>query len=831
MDKSNAKPKISFFERLATFIVDKRNLFFLIYIAGMIFCLFSSGWVSVNDDLTSYLPEEAETRQGLRIMDEEFTTLGTSSFMISNITYEQAENIAKEMEQVEGVASVAFDNTTEHYKNSSALFSVTFEGEATDEITLSAFYALQDMLAPYDLSVSGEVGVDESASLDQEMQMILVIAAFVIIAVLLFTSRTYAEIPVLLVTFVAAAILNKGTNFIFGEISFISDSVTVVLQLALAIDYAIILCHRFSEERKEHAPREACIRALSKAIPEISASSLTTISGLAALMFMQFQIGFDMGMVLIKAILFSLLSVFTLMPGLLMLFSKWIDKTHHRNFVPKITGWGKVVTKLKYVVTPLFACILVGAFWFSSKCPYVYGYTQLDTVKHSEAQLAQQKIDETFGTSNVMAVMVPAGDYEKEGQLLNELETYEQVDYAMGLANVEAMDGYVLTDKLTPRQFSELTDLDIEVGRLLYTAYAAEGENYGPIISDIDSYGVPLIDMFQFLYSRIEEGYLTMDDELMDSLDSLYKQLTDAKKQLQGEHYSRLLVNLTLPEEGEETSAFLDTAHQVVGKYYDAGSFYIAGNSTSDYELSSSFERDNVVISVLSILFVIIVLLFTFQSVGLPILLILVIQGSVWINFSFPYLQSSPLFFMSYLIVSSIQMGANIDYAIVISSRYQELKQMMPPREAMIQTLNLAFPTILTSGTILASAGIIISQLTSECAIYGIGECLGRGTIISMLLVLGVLPGILLLGDTIIERTSFSMKHPSWVRSASGKVHLDGRVRGQIAGRIDAEIHGTLYGDVTAAVSVDTIREEKEQAEGIETTLESEVDSHDKTNQ
>lgn len=447
MANNNEKPKASFFERLATFIVDKRNLFFLLYIAGAIFSVFSSGWVSVNNDLTSYLPEDTETRQGLTIMDEEFTTFGTANLMISNITYEQAEKLVPEMEKVEGVSSVTFDRTTDHYQNASAMFSVTFKGEATDQVSLDALNTLKEKFSDYDLYVTGEVGNDESAALDQEMQMILVIAAVVIVAVLLFTSRTYAEIPVLILTFAAAAVLNTGTNFIFGEISFISDSVTVVLQLALAIDYAIILCHRFSEERENHAPREACIRALSKAIPEISASSLTTISGLMALMFMQFRIGFDMGMVLIKAILFSLLSVFTLMPGLLMLFSKWIDKTQHRNFVPKITGLGKVVTKLKWVVPPIFACVLVGAFWFSNQCPYVYGYTQLDTVKQSESQIASKKVTDTFGSSNIMAILVPQGDYEKEGRLLKELSACQEVNYAMGLANVEAMDGYMLTDK------------------------------------------------------------------------------------------------------------------------------------------------------------------------------------------------------------------------------------------------------------------------------------------------------------------------------------------------------------------------------------------------
>ena len=816
------KQKDSFFVRMATWIVDKRNLFFLIYIAAIIFCLFSRNWVSVNHDITDYLPDYTETRQGLSLMEEEFTTLGTARVMVANITYEQAQPLAEQIEAIEGVASVDFGNSDdaesrkEHYQNSAALFDVTFEGEADDPESLEAMAQLRDQLAGYDLYISSDVGEDESATLAEEMNLIIAIAAVIIVAVLTLTSRTYGEVPVLLLTFIAAAILNMGTNFLLGEISFVSNSISTILQLALAIDYAIILCHRFSEEREHAQAREACILALSKAIPEISSSCLTTLAGLMAMMFMQFRLGFDMGIVLIKAIIFSILSVFTLMPGLLIVFGGLMDRTRHKNLIPKITFWGRFVTKLKYVVPPVFVCILAWAFYFSNQCPYTYGYSLLETEKKNESMVAEEKIDTVFGSDNLLAILVPAGDYETEGRLLARLEDLEEVDYATGLANVEVKDGYVLTDPLTPRQFSELTDLDIEVGRLLYTAYAADLEEYGRIINNIDSYSVPLLNMFLFLYDRVQEGYVTLDDDLQADLDDLYAQITDAKAQLQGEGYSRLLVGLNLPEEGEETFRFLESLHELTENYYESGSYYIVGDSTSDYDLATSFERDNILISVLTVVFVITVLLFTFQSAGLPVLLILVIQGSIWINFAVPALNDDNIFFLSYLIVSSIQMGANIDYAIVISSRYQELKKEFPLREAMIETLNQAFPTILTSGSILAVAGTLIGKLTSDPAIYGVGICLGRGTIISIVLVLGVLPEILLLGDTVIEKTAFNIKYPALIQasSASGRVYLDGKVRGRISGKIDAEVHGILEGEVTAVVSVhhpSPVKTEKEE--------------------
>ena len=805
----------SFFEKLATFIVDKRNLIFFLYVCALIFCLFSRSWVRVCNDITEYLPDTTETRQGLTLMEEEFTTFATARVMVSHVTYEMAEDLAEQMEQIEGVSSAVFgsgdvgadteedsepetpEDIAEYFKGADALISVTFEGEEEDEVSLAALSSIRELLAPYDFYIDSAVGNSQAASLANEMGIILAVAAVIIVLVLLLTSRSYAEIPVLLLTFVAAAVLNLGTNFIFGEISFVSNSVTVVLQLALAIDYAIIMLHRFLEEREYAGDREACIAAVSASIPSISASSLTTISGLAAMMFMQFQIGFDMGIVLIKAILFSMLSVFTLMPGLLMLFSKAMEKTRHRSFIPKIDRWGKLTLKLRYVGAPLFVVAVVAGFLLSNQCPYVYGYSQIETARQNETQIAERRVNETFGTQNIMALLVPKGDYASEKALLDRLESYDQVDYAMGLSNVEVTDGYTLTDSLTPRQFSEMTDLDYDLVCLLYTAYAAEGEEYGRIVGGLNDYAVPLMDMFFFAYDKAEEGYVNLDEEQQADLDDLYQQLSDARKQLLGDTYTRMLISLDLPEEGEETFAFLQTIHREAERYYDADHVYLVGDSTSDYDLSVSFARDNVMISVLSVVFVIIVLLFTFQSVGLPLLLILVIQGSIWINFSFPGITRQPIFFMSYLVVTSIQMGANIDYAIVISSWYNELKGNMSRREAIIQALDLSFPTVLTSGSILSAAGFLIGRITTEPAIVGIGVCLCRGTLISMFLVMFILPQILFLGDQVVERTRFNLKVPEVSRTVHGTVYVNGRVRGRISGVVDAHIQGVIYGDVS----------------------------------
>lgn len=801
----------SFMQKVAAVIVDRKTFFFLAFIVMAVFCAFSRNWVNVNDDITSYLAKDTETRRGLDIMESEFTTFATANVMVSSITYDAAAKLAPQIEVINGVHSVEFDDTEDHYKNASALFAVTFDGDTTSEVSEKAMDEIKSLLADYDTYISSEVGNPLEQTIKSEMVVVLGIAVFIIIAVLLFTSKTYMEIPVLLITFGAAALLNMGTNYWFGTISYVTDSIAVVLQLALAIDYAIILCHRYTEEREHLEARDAAVAALSKAIPEISASSLTTISGLAALTLMHFRLGYDMGIVLIKAIVMSMLSVFLLMPGLLVLFSKLIDKTHHRSFVPKISLWGKLTVKTRYVVPPLFLVIAAAAFVFANRCPYVYGYSTLDTVKQNESKIADKMVASTFGTDNLVAMLVPSGNYEKEAKLLNAISALPEVESAMGLADIEAMDGYTVTSALTPRQFAELTDQDIEAARLLYAAYAVNEKDYGQIVSSIDDYTVPLVNMVLYLRDQKDAGYVTLERDMEKTLDDMCAELEFGLAQLEGENWSRFVIYLNLPEESEETYEFLDSLHGIAGTYYD--DCVLVGESVNARDLRSSFSTDNLLISILSALFVVVVLLFTFRSVGLPILLIIVIQSSIWINFSVPYLTSSNLFFISYLIVSAIQMGANIDYAIVISSRYLDLKKSMPIKEAMIETLNQAFPTIITSGAMLASAGLIIGRMTSDNTISSIGTCLGRGTIISIFLVMGVLPQILLLGDILIEKTAFAIKAPEITHVEGSTIRLHGRVRGQISGFVDADIQGVFQGSLHAMVESGAIEVDETRAE------------------
>ena len=792
------KEKGSVMEKVAQFIVDKRNLFFLLYTAALIFCLFSMNWKSVETDVTVYLNADSETRQGIDTMNEHFAMFSSARVMVSNVTYDEAVELYEQITQVEGVTMVDFSNTPECYKDANALMSVTFDGTDLQERTMTSLTNIRQILEGYDFVVDTTVGYDQIAELNQQMMEIMVYAVVIILVALTLTSTAYMEVPVLGLTFGVAILLGMGTNFLLGEISFISDSVAMQLQLALGIDYAIIMAHRFSAERELFAPREACIKALAKAIPEITASSLTTIGGLLALSFMDFGIGMDLAVVLIKGVLLILLSVFTLMPGLLMLFSPLIDKTKHKKLLPDVSFIGKFCVKTRWIIAPLFVVLLVGAFILSNACPFTYSVNTSRLDNMDERQTAYFKINDTFGTSNMVAILVPTGDYEAEAKILSELEQCEGVKSAMGLANTELAEGIMLTDAMNARELSEALDIDYDLVEMLYTVYAMEDGQYGRLVS-MDTYRVPVFDLLCYVKTVIDDSGMELEGEMGEML-SMLSMLDMAKEQLQTDAYSRMVVYLDLPEEGEETYAFLETIHTVADKYYDQP-VYAIGNSTSCRDLGSTFATDNLLITILSIVFVVAVLLFTFKSAGLPVLLVLVIQGSIWINFSFPTLQQEPLYFLGYLIVQSIQMGANIDYAIVISSHFNEEKQHMPVKEAICVAINKAFPTVLTSGTIMAATGFLLGAISTSPVNAIMGQCIGRGTVISMLLVLFVLPCVLVIGNKIIEATSFEMKGPDiQEREDVGTMHIRGRMHGYVEGIIDGEVDAVVRGRVHAAV-------------------------------
>lgn len=700
-------------------------------------------------------------------MEEEFVTFGTTKIMLRNISFEDALALHDEIEQLDGVKSFNFHNTEDYYKQSCALFNITFDGDENDELSVAAYNKTLELLDGYDLLVSASLTDTYAEELQHDVNFVLILAIVIIIAVLAFTTKSFGEIPVFILTFGVAALLNMGTNYWLGTISFISNSVCVILQLALAIDYAIILCHRFSEEKANGlSPKEAMAAALTKAIPEIAGSSLTTIAGLLALTTMALGLGADLGIVLAKSIICSMITVFLFMPCVTLYFSKAIDKTAHKSFVPKISAVGKFDVKLRYVIPAVFLVAVVVCGYFSFQTEYVYSTGSINTSRPSATQIAQRETEAVFGYSNQLAVLVPKGDYNLEKRVIDTVSTHEEVKEAIGISNVEITANgttHYLTDRLNYRQFALLLGTDDSTAASIYRAYAYFSQNDSQDgVSEValfeankDIYTASILDICDCAFGHDDfiSAFLNGNDDLLDTYETLRDTINDAEAQLIGTNYTRILFILNCDIESKQTFAMIENMREEVKAFCPQAIF--AGDSMSSYDLDKSFSTDNLKVSILTVLFVFVILMFTFRSWGIPIPLTATIQGAIFINFSISAFAGTNLFFFVYLIVSAIQMGATIDYAIVITNRYQELKQTTDKKTAVIESLNQSFPTILTSGSILAIAGFLIGGVVGDPLIATLGSCLGRGVLISIASVMLVLPALLMIFDKWLDKTKF----------------------------------------------------------------------------
>lgn len=758
VSESKSEKKNSLIDRAASLIVKGRIIVFVLFAAACILSALTLGKVKINTDLTSFLPDETETRRGIAIMNEEFETFATASVMVAGVDYDDALTMADKLSAIGGVASVSFDDSEYHYKDGSALFSVSFSGVSEDGDVVAAMDKVKETVSAYETYVSSTVGNDFQKHLAEEMVGVIAIAAIVIFAVLLFTSKSYFEVIIYAVVFSVSALLNMGTNFWFGEISSITNSVAIILQLALAIDYAIIFAHRFQDEYELSEEKGSLVRALSRSIVEISSSSLTTISGLIALTLMQFKLGYDLGIVLAKGIVCSMLTVLLLMPGIISFFPRTIKKTSHRSFVPDISKWGRFLAKRSFVFIVLFALIVPAAAFFSAKTEYAFSDGSITEIISSESRDAMHRIKDTFASNTSVAVIVPSGNYEKEKEFLDEISTYDGVKSATGIANIMFDGEHYLTDTFSVDDVVSYLGVEREKIELLFKAYAFEKmQDLSAFGSEVTKLKIPLVDLALYLFDKIDDGAVILTEEQSRLLGPLRSQLEYGTDQLKGENHDRMVLSSSFDSEDEKALSLVDRIKSTAVKAFGEDSLVI-GDVTSARDLRDAYKSDSVLIALLTIAFVFLILLFTFKSPVVAVLLVLVIQGSIWINFSIPYFLGMRASFVTQMIVTAIQMGATIDYAIVMMNRYLAHRKICEKKEAIALAVRDSFPTVITSGSIMCVAAMLIAFRVSDVYVGHIGFAVGRGALISVILVLTVLPQLILLFDKLIEKTTVKVK-------------------------------------------------------------------------
>jgi predicted RND superfamily exporter protein len=652
-------------------------------------------FTSVNYNLMDYLPNDAKSTISLEIMEEEFNQdIPNVNLMIYDVSITKALEYKNKLKEIDGIDEIKWlddevnltvpietleKETLENwYKDNNALFSITIEKENQTKIIENIRDSIDEEVAMSGSSVNTSAA---KTSTNVELKKSMVLIIIIVLSILFLTTSSWIEPILFLLTIGSAILLNNGTNFFLGEISFVTKASSSILQLAVSMDYSIFLLHRFSEYRKDGLDvKKSMIKSLNKTITSISASGMTTIIGFLALILMRFRIGSDMGIVLAKSIVFSLICVLTLLPALTIVFYKLIEKTKHStNYLNKITSVGRHITKFKFILIIILVVISFVSILAQSNNNFLYGSSKIFTEEDTRVVKERIEIENIFGSKNQLVLMVPEGDFSKEKNLSEDLHNIDEIT---------------------------------------------------SIISYIDS-----VD------GEIPEEFLSSNDI----------------SQLISEKYSRFIITLDTEVEGKKTFEILENIEDITSKYY-LDEYYLTGESISAYDLKNIVISDNVRVNLVAIAAIGIILLIIFKSVTLPLILLFIIEASIWINLAIPYFKGESVYYIAYLIINSVQLGATVDYAILFASRYLENRKSNEKNKAVIKTIKDTIISILTSASILTFSGVLLGTFSSNGVISQLGFLVGRGATISTILVLFFLPCLFVLMDKIIIKTTLKLK-------------------------------------------------------------------------
>ncbi len=674
-------------DKILSKLLKRRKLVATIFIVAAVAFAVCIPFVSINYNMVDYLPDTAQSTRALSEMEAEFVqTVPNAKAMIKNTSVSEALSYKQKISEIDGVKLVMWlddvvdvkeplevldkDIVSGYYKDNTALIQIAIESgkeaEVVDEIR--KIIGAGNCLSGDAVDSAQSQSMSETESLKS-----MAILVPMLIIILIISTNHWIE-PILYLAAIGISVLiNMGTNIFFDDISYLTFAISPILQMAVSLDYAIFLLHRFEYYRpREQSNEAAMVKAMRVSFKSIIASAATTAFGFLALTFMNFKIGFDLGLNLVKGILISFVCVVIFMPCLTLLLVKALDKTKHKSFIPKVKNVGAVVRKIKTPVLIFVAILIIPSFVAQNNNSFIYGTSGWDT--ESRAAHDTVKINETFGESINMVLLVPKGDAAREKELCDELG---------GIKNVTSV-----------------------------VAYASMVGNVIP------------------------PGYL---DESITA-------------QFYSEHYARIILYVSTPSESKEAFECVEQVRAVASGYYD--DVLTCGQSANTYDIKDVVTEDSTRVNIINILAIGLVLLLTFRSISLPVMLIMTIETSIWINLAIPYFTGTTLGYIGYLVMTTVQLGATVDYAILFTDNYLHNRRKMLPGEAIELTINKNLSSIMVSASILISAGIALNLVSSNAVIAQLGTLLSRGTGFSLLLVVFFLPGMLIAFDKIVEKTT-----------------------------------------------------------------------------
>ena len=702
--------------RFSKAVVRGRVAILILTVLLMIPAVFGMLETRINYDMLNYLPDDMDTVIGQNALLEDFGKGAFSFIVVENMPEKDVAALQEKLESVEHVETVLWYNSLmdtsipmqllpdklyDAFNTGDAtMMAVFFDTATSADETMDAIREIRS-IAGKQCFVSGMSAlVTDLKDLCEQEEPIYVAIAVVLACVAMMVFLDSWLIPfVFLASIGAAILLNLGSNWFMGEISYITKALSAVLQLAVTMDYSIFLWHSYNEQRAIYPDKcEAMAHAISATLTSVVGSSITTIAGFLALCFMSFTLGRDLGIVMAKGVLLGVLSCVTVLPSLILLLDKPLQKTRHRSILPKMDGLAKGVTKVFPLFLALFV-VLAPVFYFA---------------------------------------------YDK---------TNDEVYYDMGQCLPEDMEYVIANSKLSE-------EFDIASTHMLLVDASLPSKQVRSMISDMEQ--VDGVKYVLGLESVVGAG--VPEEILPDSVRSILK----------SDKWELLLINSEYKVASDEVNAQIDSLNAILKKYDPTG--MLIGEAPCMKDMIETTDHDFKVVNAVSILAIFLIILLVERSISLPFLLIAVIELAIFINLGLPHFLGQSLPFIAPICISTIQLGASVDYAILMTTRYKaERLAGKEKRPAVITALSTSIPSIIVSGMGLFAATFGVAIYSDIDIISSMCMLMARGAIVSMLCVILILPALLLLCDRLVCATTLGMRHCNHSRKHAEKQDASAR--------------------------------------------------------
>ena len=688
--------------RFGKAVVRLRIVILILALALILPALLGMRATRINYDMLTYLPDDIETMRGQQILMDEFGKGAFSFIVAEGMTDRQVSELRQRIEQVDHVDSALWydsfadlsvpkellpDRLRDAFMDGDAtLIAVFFDTSSSADETIEAIGKIRTLCGE-EAFVSGisALVTDLKDLCEREEPVYVGIAVACALAAMELLTDSWLVPPVFLIGIGLTILYNLGTNCIFGEVSYITKALAAVLQLAVTMDYSIFLWHAYCARKRElDDRREAMALAIGDTVTSVAGSSLTTIAGFLALCFMSYTMGMDIGLVMAKGCALGVLGSVTILPALILVFDRTLEKTMHRSLIPDLSGAAKWITGHFPIFLVVFVIVLIPAIHGYFRTPVYYDFTKVfsdDAMGGEQMPFleAKQKLEDHFHVATTHMILCDSDMSAKEATaMMSEIETLDGVQNVLG---------------------------------------------YNSVVGD-----------------AIPEDFIP-------------KELTE---KLKSEHWQLILVNSEYAVSTDEVNAQIDEIHSVI-KRYDPDAMLI-GEAPCTKDLIEITDRDFTVVSWVSIAFVFLIIALTLRSASIPVILVAVIEFAVFINLGIPYYTKASMPFIAPICISTIQLGSTVDYAILMTTHYRELRRTQEKRSAVTGALTYAMPSVLVSALSFFAATFGVGRYSDIDLIGSMCGLLARGALVSMCAVLLVLPSLLMVFDGLIEKTSVKQR-------------------------------------------------------------------------